>query len=220
MIRSSDFNSPNSSSSDFDKRIWPFPPNRSCGGNIAWWLGSFQEPLLIDCPEVSEETFRLIEKFSEGSKGKILLTSRKAHGQIRALQEAIGWPVVVQEQEAYLLPDLSLVETFAEEYLIFSDVRLLWTPGPSPGSCIAYVPNPSNVLFCGRLLVPVSPHQLAPLVDRTTFHRTRYGKSLKKLADWLPPNSSPRLASGALGARCSEAQLFDWNCWSQQFVKE
>ncbi|MFN5117826.1 MAG: hypothetical protein ACK5JJ_06970, partial [Cyanobacteriota bacterium] len=48
--------------------------------------------------------------------GRIVLTGRDGHGRCRRLQEALGWPVLVQEQEAYLLPGMASLETFAEEH--------------------------------------------------------------------------------------------------------
>ena len=58
-----------------------------------------------------------------------------------------------------------------------------------------------DLLFCGRLLVPVGPGQLAPLRRRSSFHWPRQLASLETLRRWLPPGSPAWIATGAgLGA--------------------
>lgn len=94
---------------------------------------------------------------------RIVLTSREGHGRLRRLQEALRWPVLVQEQEAYLLPYLLLLDTFAEAFTTLSVLQLLWTPGPTPGSCDLLAPPPANVPFCGRLLTPLGPGCHVPI---------------------------------------------------------
>ncbi|HJL68593.1 MAG TPA: MBL fold metallo-hydrolase, partial [Prochlorococcaceae cyanobacterium Gl_MAG_24] len=160
--------------------LWVFPPNRDCNGGTAWWLGCEPEPVLIDCPPLTKATIGALEQLSLGRQARILLTSREGHGRVRALQDALGWPVLVQEQEAYLLPGLTSLDSFAEEHTTVAGMRLLWTSGPTPGSCVVFAPHPWNVLFCGRLLIPVAFRQLAPLKDRRTFHWPRQLKSLEK----------------------------------------
>ena len=181
--------------------LWVFPPNRDCRGGSSWWLDVGPEPVLIDCPPLSEATFAALRDLSQGRCARILLTSREGHGRLRRLQERMPWPVLVQEQEAYLLPGVQQLETFSEETVTRSGLRLLWTPGPTPGHAVVHAPEPVNVLFCGRLLVPCDKDQLAPLQHRRTFHWPRQQRSLHRLRHWLPPEASPELASGAgLGA--------------------
>ena len=139
--------------------IWAFPQNNLCNGNQSWWLGCNPEPVLIDCPPVTPETIELLKTFSLGRPALIVLTNRDSHGRVSALQDALGWPVLVQEQEAYLLPGIKKLSSFSEEYLTISGLRLLWTPGPTPGSCVLYAPPPWNVLFCGRLLIPLKSNR-------------------------------------------------------------
>jgi hypothetical protein len=56
-------------------------------------------------------------------------------------------------------------------------------------------------LFCGRLLVPLAPGRLGPLISRRTFHGPRQLRSLARLREWLPAGSPHWIASGAgLGA--------------------
>ena len=193
--------------------LWVFPPNKHTNGGTAWWLGCDPEPILIDCPPLTSSTIEALQKLSSGRAPRIILTNRDAHGRISELQELLGWPVLVQEQEAYLLPGLSLLESFVDEHKTASEIRLLWTPGPTPGSCVVYASAPWNVLFCGRLLIPVATDQLAALPNRRTFHWPRQQRSLAKLRKWLPRDARPLLASGAGLGMLSGKELVAWQGW-------
>ncbi|CAE21571.1 conserved hypothetical protein [Prochlorococcus marinus str. MIT 9313] len=196
--------------------LWVFPPNRDCDGGTAWWLGCDPEPVLIDCPPLTTTTLEALKQLAAGRTARILLTSREGHGRVRAFQDALGWPVLVQEQEAYLLPGLTSLDSFVDQHTTAAGLRLLWTPGPTPGSCVVFAPDPWNVLFCGRLLIPVAFVQLAPLPHRRTFHWPRQLRSLQKLRQWIPSDSRPALASGApLGALRGE-KLAPWDAWELQ----
>ena len=181
--------------------LWLFPPNRDTQGGSSWWLDTGEAPVLIDCPPLTLATITALEQLLQGRTATVLLTSREGHGRLRRLQERFGWSVLVQEQEAYLLPEVKPLHTFAEHHDLTGGLRLLWTPGPTPGSCVVHAPSPTNLLFCGRLLTPIAPGHLAPLRHGRTFHWPRQLRSLQRLRDWLPPDASPDLASGAgLGA--------------------
>ena len=196
--------------------LWVFPSNRDCRGGSSWWLDVGPEPVLIDCPPLSEATFAALRDLSQGRCARILLTSREGHGRLRRLQERMPWPVLVQEQEAYLLPGVQQLETFSEETVTRSGLRLLWTPGPTPGHAVVHAPEPVNVLFCGRLLVPCDKDQLAPLQHRRTFHWPRQQRSLHRLRRWLPPEAAPELASGAGLGALRGAHLAPFHSWNQQ----
>ena len=193
--------------------LWIFPPNRDCHGGTSWWLDVDPEPVLIDCPPVTEVTLKFLNRSAAGRTPRIVLTSREGHGRLRRLQEALGWPVLVQEQEAYLLPNLQRLATFADTFTTVSGLQLLWTPGPTPGSCVLLAPCPANLLFCGRLLTPLGPACLAPIRHARTFHWFRQLASVSRLRDWIPPETSPDLASGAaLGALRGES-LVPYSGW-------
>jgi hypothetical protein len=125
--------------------------------------------------------------------------------------------VLVQEQEAYLLPGVKGLETFGLEHALAPGLRLLWTPGPSPGACVLHAFGADVVaaddgadegggLFCGRLLVPVAPGRLEPRRSRRTFHWPRQIASLRALRAWLPAGTPGWIASGAgLGALRGES---------------
>jgi glyoxylase-like metal-dependent hydrolase (beta-lactamase superfamily II) len=134
-----------------------------------------------------------------------VLTGRDGHGRCRRLQERLGWPVLVQEQEAYLLPGVAPLLPFGEALTLGPGLLLLWTPGPSPGACVLHVAASASAagdgLFCGRLLQPVAPDRLEPLHSRRTFHWARQLRSLARLRERLPQGSPDWIATGAaLGA--------------------
>jgi glyoxylase-like metal-dependent hydrolase (beta-lactamase superfamily II) len=196
--------------------LWLFPPNRDCQGGSSWWLNIDPEPVLIDCPPLTQATITALKELAANRQARIMLTSREGHGRLRRLQEQLDWPVLVQEQEAYLLPNVERLDCFKDEHTTASGLRLLWTPGPTPGSAVVLAPAPFELLFCGRLLTPLAPGCLGPLRHGRTFHWPRQLSSLAKLRSWIPPESSPQLASGAaLGALRGE-RLVPFSGWSNQ----
>ncbi|BEV36672.1 MBL fold metallo-hydrolase [Synechococcus sp. M16CYN] len=194
--------------------LWLFPPNRDCQGGSSWWLDIAPEPVLIDCPPLTEATITSLKSVAGTRQPRILLTSREGHGRLQRLQQQLDWPVLVQEQEAYLLPNVTRLDRFQEEHTTVSGLRLLWTPGPTPGSTVVFAPAPIELLFCGRLLTPLSPGCLGPLRNRRTFHWPRQLASLVKLRSWIPKQSSPQLASGAGLGRLKGGHLVPYSGWS------
>ena len=191
--------------------LWAFPPSRDSDGGTAWLLHtSGGGSVLVDVPLLSDEHLSWLQ---QQPPGWIVLTHRQGHGRCRRLQERLGWPVLVQEQEAYLLPNVQPLHTFSAEHLLANGLRLLWTPGPTPGSCVVFAPAPTNLLFCGRLLTPLSAGHVGPLRHGRTFHWPRQLRSLENLRGWLPSDASPQLASGAgLGALRGE-RLVPFSGW-------
>ena len=185
--------------------LWLFAPSRDRHGGSAWLLETPGGDLLIDVPGLTRANLSFLGERSARRPGCIVLTGREGHGRCRRLQQALGWPVLVQEQEAYLLPGVDHLQTFGRQHQLDEGVQLLWTPGPSPGACVLHVCAQASAagdgLFCGRLLLPVAPGQLAPLRSRRTFHGPRQWRSLEQLRHWLPPGSPAWIASGGgLGA--------------------
>lgn len=189
--------------------MWLFAPNRQTQGGSSWLLEGNpalgRPDLLVDAPPPTLANLAFLQQRSAlvgVDGGLIVLTSRQGHGQIGRLQEACGWPVVVQEQEAYLLPGLQRLHPFAQEHELAAGVRLRWTPGPTPGAAVLHVRSGSiDGLFCGRLLVPVAPGALAPLRHAGTFHWPRQLSSIEALRTWLHEGSPAWIATGAgLGA--------------------
>jgi glyoxylase-like metal-dependent hydrolase (beta-lactamase superfamily II) len=193
--------------------LWLFAPNRDSEGGSAWWLEHPALDLLIDVPALTAANLAFLrERWARPAAARpgaaagppwIVLTGRHGHGRCRRLQQALGWPVLVQEQEAYLLPGVEALAAFGADHDLAEGVRLLWTPGPSPGACVLHARAEGGVdgLFCGRLLVPLAPARLGPLRSRRTFHWPRQLRSLARLRQWLPPGSPAWIATAAgLGA--------------------
>ncbi|MEB3332869.1 MAG: MBL fold metallo-hydrolase [Synechococcaceae cyanobacterium] len=183
--------------------LWLFPPNRDSQGGSAWLLETETCDLLIDCPALTPAALGFLAERRRRPDGEawIVLTGRSGHGRCRQLQQALGWPVLVQEQEAYLLPGVVDLRRFGEQLELSPSLRLLWTPGPSPGASVLHWAGGGGGLFCGRLLLPLAPGRLGPLRERRCFHWPRQLRSLAELPARLPPGSPQWIASGAaLGA--------------------
>jgi len=202
--------------------LWLFAPSRESQGGSSWLLEAEalggDGDVLVDCPAFNQANLAMLEQRTAAvGPGTLVLTSRDGHGRCRRFQEALGWRVLVQEQEAYLLPGVKQLTTFSEEHRLGPGVRMLWTPGPTPGASVVHVcvgspadPVGLDGLFCGRLLLPVAPGQLAPLRTARTFHWPRQLASLGRLRDWLPLQSPHWIASGGgLGALRGEKLVMD-----------
>ena len=190
--------------------LWLFAPNRDSQGGSAWLYETPELDVLVDVPALSAANLSWLAERGRQRTGWIVLTGRQGHGRCRALQTALGWPVLVQEQEAYLLPSLAERHSFGERHSLATGLELLWTPGPGPGSCVLHARGgpAGDGLFCGRLLVPLAPGQLAALRRPGTFHWPRQLQSLERLRQWLPTGSPDWIASGAaLGALRGEKLL-------------
>ena len=185
--------------------LWLFAPSRESQGGSAWWLerqGGAGSGVLIDCPAFNDANLAFLQS---RPSGRIVLTGREGHGRLRRFQEALGWPVHVQEQDAYLLPGVQQLIGFGRQAELEPGLQVLWTPGPSPGAAVLLAEQ-ASILFCGRLLSPLAPGQAGPLRTRRSFHWSRWLCSLETLRDWLPPTQPQWLASGAgLGALRGEA---------------
>ncbi len=189
--------------------LWLFAPNRHTQGGSSWLLegdpAQGRPDLLVDAPALTAANQAFLQQ-RQGlvgtDGGLIVLTSRLGHGQIQALQPHCGWRVLLQEQEAYLLPGLARLQPFGSSSEPAPGLRLLWTPGPTPGACVLHARGAGvDGLFCGRLLVPLGPGALAPLRTPLTFHWGRQQASLARLQQWLPAGSPSWIATGAaLGA--------------------
>ena len=189
--------------------LWLFAPNRRTQGGSSWWLQGDaprgRPHLLVDAPAFNSANLEFLRAHSGDTV--LVLTSREGHGETRRWQQQLGLQVLVQEQEAYLLPGVERLESFAESHALAEGAQLLWTPGPTPGSCVLHVRGPAHDgLFCGRLLVPIGPAALAPLRTARTFHWQRQQTSLRRLCSWLPEGSPSWIATAAaLGALRGEA---------------
>ena len=190
--------------------LWLFAPNRDSQGGSAWCYESADLDVLVDVPALTPANLDWLRHRASQRSGWIVLSGRHGHGRCRALQQAVGWPVLVQEQEAYLLPSVAGVTGFGASHQLTPELSLLWTPGPSPGACVLHARGgpAGDGLFCGRLLVPVAAGRLAPLRRPGTFHWPRQLRSVEQLRQWLPAGSPDWIATGAgLGALRGEKLL-------------
>ncbi len=208
---------PNESPYQVKDGLFIFPPDADQEGkiNTCWWLDFKTEPVLIDCPTFNAKNIEQLKKLAAGRRARIVLTSRFAHQKVASFQSELDWPVILQEQEAYLLPQVKNKKVFGEEYSLDPYLKLLWTPGPTPGSCVLHSQHHLNVLFCGRLLIPVAKNKLAPVRSKMTFHWSFQKKSLLKLRKWIPSNALPSLACAVNPLSCGQTQIFNWDSWDK-----
>lgn len=150
--------------------------------------------ILVDCPPWNSETSDFLQK--HGGVGWLFLTHRTAMAEVAVIRAALGCEVVVQEQEAYLLPNLP-------KWVFQREIRLgdrglgLWTPGHSPGSACFYWAGDGGILFSGRHLLPTVEGKLAPLRTSKTFHWPRQCRSVQALVERFSPETLSYVCPGA-----------------------
>ena len=44
--------------------LWLFPPNRDSQGGSAWWLNLDSEPVLVDCPPLTEASLNALRQLA------------------------------------------------------------------------------------------------------------------------------------------------------------
>lgn len=165
--------------------IYAFPPNRATLGGTSYFCTGQTEAgdpanLLIDAPANEPTVLDFLR--DRGGVRYWVITHRGASGEAKALQATLNCPeVIVQEQEAYLLPDLPNLVTYRDRYPLPPLGEVLWTPGFSPGSACVYLPQQGGILFTGRHLLPDRDGQLKPLRFSKTFHWPRQLRQVKQL---------------------------------------
>jgi len=174
--------------------IFAFPPNRDTLGGTAYLIVRNEGNILIDCPatdETNEDFWR-----SHGGVRWLFLTHRGAISPTVAKIQQLGAQILIQEQEAYLLPGMS-VTTFTEEFTIDSQVQVIWTPGHSPGSSCLYYSDLGGVLFSGRHLVPNPEGIPVALKSAKTFHFPRQLQSVTKVRSRFTSETLQYICPGA-----------------------
>jgi len=165
--------------------IYAFPPNRATLGGTAYFCLASDETgkpanLLIDAPAHTPEVIDFLR--DRGGVQYWVITHRGASGEAKALQADLHCPaVLVQEQEAYLLPELPNLVAYGDRYPLPPLGEVFWTPGFSPGSACVYLPQQGGVLFTGRHLLPDRDGRLQPLRFSKTFHWPRQLRQVKAL---------------------------------------
>ncbi len=156
---------PKQPQSVFDN-IYAFSPNSDTLGGTAYLIVEKEGNILLDCPAINEITFEFLT--SHGGVKSLFITHRGAIGKVREIQNTFNCEVLIQEQEAYLLPKVK-VTTFRQQITLKSDQRAIWTPGHSPGSSCLYYPHNGGILFTGRHLLPNKQGEPVPLRTSKTF---------------------------------------------------
>ncbi|UBF28999.1 MBL fold metallo-hydrolase [Kovacikia minuta CCNUW1] len=173
--------------------IFAFPPNRDTLGATAYFIVD-EVNILIDCPAWNEVTQNFLQE--QGGVHWLILTHRGGIGSVGEIQRTFNSKVVIQEQEAYLLPELS-VTRFKQDLSVTSNCQLIWTPGHSPGSSCVYYNRFGGVLFSGRHLLPTPQHALQPQKTAKTFHWRRQLQSIKRLLEQFSPETLQWICPGA-----------------------
>lgn len=174
--------------------ISAFSPNRDTLGATAYLIVENQTNFLIDCPAWDRENQQFLQE--QGGVSWLIVTHRGGIGKVKEIQAAFGCQVLIQEQEAYLLPDLE-VNTFQHEFNLSPQTQVIWTPGHSPGSSCVYSNVQGGVLFSGRHLVPNQQGLPVPLRTSKTFHWWRQLRSVALLRDRFSPHTLNYLCPGA-----------------------
>ncbi|VEP18451.1 Beta-lactamase-like protein [Hyella patelloides LEGE 07179] len=174
--------------------IFAFAPNKDTLGATAYLIVDKSQNILIDCPlwHDSHRDFIL----SQGGVTKLIITHRGSIGkEVKKLQVDLDCEVIIQEQEAYLLPEVK-VTSFRDRF-ISAELELIWTPGHSPGSSCIYWKQQGGILFTGRHLLPKSVTEIAPIHTAKTFHWWRQLNSVAQIRDRFSAENLKYIISGA-----------------------
>ena len=175
--------------------VFAFPPNRETLGGTAYLIVGNPWNILIDCPAWTPENKDFIA--AHGPVQWLAITHRQGIGaHVPRMQQDLECQIAIQEQEAYLLPNLSL--TLFQKRLELSDhSSLLWTPGYSPGAACFYDRRQGGTLFTGRHLLPNQQGNPVPLRTAKTFHWPRQIHSVEMLQKTFTPETLRFICPGA-----------------------
>ncbi|AFY44997.1 MBL fold metallo-hydrolase [Nostoc sp. PCC 7107] len=174
--------------------IFAFPPNRDTLGGTSYFIVRNEGNILIDCPALDQMNLDFLR--SHGGVKWLFITHRGAIGKTAEFQQTLGCEILIQEQEAYLLPGLT-VNNFSQEITLTSTIQIIWTPGHSPGSSCLYYSEFGGVLFSGRHLLPNQHGEPVPLRTAKTFHWPRQIKNVQSLLDRFTPETLEYICPGA-----------------------
>ena len=163
--------------------IFAFAPNRDTLGGTAYTILTPAGNILIDSPAWNDINRQFI--LDRGGANWLVITHRGNIGKTTAIATDFGCEVIVQEQEAYLLPELK-VTTFQHKFNINDSIHAIWTPGHSPGSSCVYFSGNGGVLFTGRHLLPNQSGEPVPLHTSKTFHWPRQLRSVTAIWQQFP----------------------------------
>jgi glyoxylase-like metal-dependent hydrolase (beta-lactamase superfamily II) len=163
--------------------IFAFAPNRDTLGGTAYIIVMPMGNILIDTSAWNDVNQQFIVE--HGGVNWFAITHRGGIGQAGTIATKLGCEVIIQEQEAYLLPELK-VTTFQHKFNIKDSIHVIWTPGHSPGSACIYYSNFGGVLFTGRHLLPNKLGEPVPLRTAKTFHWLRQLRSAESIWQRFP----------------------------------
>ena len=173
--------------------IFAFTPNRDTLGATSYLIVDKSGNILLDSPAWNETNIEFLK--AQGVQFLIFTHRGGIGNKVMEMQKTLNCQVIVQEQEAYLLPEVE-VTTFGDNLAISSDLELIWTPGHSPGSSCLYGQE-GGVLFTGRHLLPKSPTEVIPIRTAKTFHWWRQLNSVAKLRDRFDADNLKYIFPGA-----------------------
>lgn len=175
--------------------IFAFTPNRDTLGATSYLIVNKIGNILFDCPAWQEANQEFI--LSQGGVKFLIVSHRGGIGKnVLQMQQTFNCQVIIQKQEAYLLPEVE-VTSFGDSLSLSADLELLWTPGHSPGSSCLYTQQEGGILFTGRHLLPKSQTEIVPLRTAKTFHWRRQLNSIALLRDRFNAASLEYILPGA-----------------------
>lgn len=175
--------------------VYRFAPNRDILGGTAYLILHPAGNLLVDCPPWNTENQAFINQ--QGGVRWLFLTHRGGISKdIGTIQKTLQCELVIQEQEAYLLPGLP-VTCFHQAWQPTPDLQALWTPGHSPGSACLYDCRQGGILFTGRHLLPDTEGQPRPLRLAKTFHWPRQLAQVTRLLEQFSSDTLEHICPGA-----------------------
>jgi glyoxylase-like metal-dependent hydrolase (beta-lactamase superfamily II) len=173
--------------------VYAFPPNRDTLGGTAYLILEETGNILVDCPVWDEVNADFLRQ--RGVRW-LFLTHRGGMGKVKEIQKALGCEVVVQEQEAYLLPGLA-VTRFEQEFRFSGRCVAFWTSGHSPGAACLYADYEGGILFTGRHLLPDRQGDPVPLRISKTFHWRRQIESVRGIGERFSAETLRYICPGA-----------------------
>ncbi|MBM0742189.1 MBL fold metallo-hydrolase [Phormidium sp. CLA17] len=173
--------------------VFSFSPSRDTLGGTAYLIVE-EVNILIDCPAWNDINQHFLQQ--QGGVQWLVLTHRGAIGKVKEIQQTFGCNILIQEQEAYLLPGLT-VTSFHQHFELTSQSHAIWTSGHSPGSSCLHYSGFGGVLFTGRHLLPTPQGAVMPIKTAKTFHWRRQLQNLQKLVAEFTPETLRYLCPGA-----------------------
>jgi hypothetical protein len=159
--------------------LFAFSPNRETLGGTAYFIKQNSGNILVDCPIWDQTTQDFIT--DQGGIRYLFFTHRGGIGQkVKEMQQIFKFEAVIQEQEAYLLPEIE-VKTFRDKIILTEICQGIWTAGFSPGSACLYCDLEGGILFSGRHLLPDPTGEIKPIRTDKTFHWQRQLRNVEKI---------------------------------------